>query len=124
MNRRKRYSPEVRERAVRLVEEQQKDHQSQWSAIPALDASLPLMPDTIQDTNQYANNRAEVPREPTRERARQRRRFNLIGHAQRCSAVHGSIRNLLVIPRHLMCAKHFRVFRAKAFEVYEQVTCV
>ena len=36
MNRRKRYSPEVRERAVRLVEEQQKDLQSQWSAIQSI----------------------------------------------------------------------------------------
>ena len=30
------YSPEVRERAVRLVFEQQKDHESQWSAIKSI----------------------------------------------------------------------------------------
>ena len=30
------YSPEVRERAVRLVFEQQKEHESQWAAINAI----------------------------------------------------------------------------------------
>ena len=82
-----------------------------------------LMPDTMHDTRQYANNRAEVSHEPTRERERQIRRFKSIGHAQRFLAVHGTIRNLFVIPRHLMRAKNFRVFRVDAFELYEQVTC-
>lgn len=30
------YLPEVRERAVRLIFEQQKEHESQWSAIKAI----------------------------------------------------------------------------------------
>jgi transposase len=33
MGRQSRYSPELRERAVRLVQEQQKDHPSEWAAI-------------------------------------------------------------------------------------------
>ncbi len=82
-----------------------------------------LMPDTMHDTRQYANNRAEVSHEPTRERERQIRRFKSIGHAQRFLAVHGTIRNMFVISRHLMRAKNFRVFRVDAFELYEQVTC-
>ena len=32
----KRYPPEVRERAVRLVQEAQDDHQSQWAAIQSI----------------------------------------------------------------------------------------
>ena len=82
-----------------------------------------LMPDTIHDTSQYANNRAELSHEPTRERERRMRRFKSTGHAQRFLAVHGAIRNLFLIQRHLMRAKNFRVFRAGAFDLFKQVTC-
>jgi transposase-like protein len=34
------YSPEVRERAVRLVFEQEKEHESQWAAINAIAAKI------------------------------------------------------------------------------------
>jgi len=43
-------------------------------------------------------------------------------HRQRFLAVHGTMRSLFVIPRHLMRANNYRVFRAEAFELYEQVT--
>jgi transposase len=33
MTKRTRFSPEVRERAVRLVQQQERDHTSQWAAI-------------------------------------------------------------------------------------------
>ena len=36
MSKSMRYAPEVRERAVRLVQEAQKDHQSQWAAIQSI----------------------------------------------------------------------------------------
>ena len=36
MNKQKRYPPEVRERAVRLVREQQQNHASQWAALTSI----------------------------------------------------------------------------------------
>ena len=36
----KRYPPEVRERAVRLVQEAQGDHQSQWAAIQSVASKI------------------------------------------------------------------------------------
>lgn len=40
MGRQSRYSPEVRERAVRMVLEHQGEHESQWSAIGSIAAKL------------------------------------------------------------------------------------
>src|SRR6516165_4400755 len=40
MNKRTRFSPEVRERAVRLVFEQEKEHESQWAAIGAIASKI------------------------------------------------------------------------------------
>ena len=40
MNTSKRYSPEVRERAVRMVLEHQGDHTSQWAAIQSIAGKL------------------------------------------------------------------------------------
>ncbi len=48
MNRRNRYSPEVRERAVRLVEELQKDHHSQWSAMQSVSQKLGCTAETLR----------------------------------------------------------------------------
>ena len=36
MNKVKKYSPETRERAVRLVFEQEREHASQWAAISSI----------------------------------------------------------------------------------------
>ncbi len=80
------------------------------------------MPATIHDTGQYANNRAEVSHEPTRQRERQMRRFKSIRHAQLFLSVHGTIQNLFGIPRHLLRAKHYRIFRTEAIGLYKQVT--
>ena len=33
------------------------------------------------------------------------------------------MQNLLAIPRHLLRAKHYRIFRSAAFDLFEQVTC-
>ena len=44
----KRYSPEVRERAVRLVFEQQVEHESQWAAIGSIAAKIGCTAETLR----------------------------------------------------------------------------
>jgi transposase len=44
----KRYSPEVRERAVRLVFEQQDQHESQWAAIGPIAAKIGCTAETLR----------------------------------------------------------------------------
>ena len=48
MSRSNRYSPEVRERAVRLVREVQLDHNSQWSAIQSVAAKIGCTHETLR----------------------------------------------------------------------------
>ena len=43
-----RYSPEVRERAVRLVFEHQGEHESQWAAIGSIAGKLGCTPETLR----------------------------------------------------------------------------
>ena len=42
------YSPEVRERAVRLVREHQDAHQSQWAAIGSIASKIGCSPETLR----------------------------------------------------------------------------
>ena len=46
-NPRPKYSPEVRERAVRMVQEQTKEHGSQWSAIESIAPKIGCAPQTM-----------------------------------------------------------------------------
>ena len=48
MNSQKRYSPEVRERAVRMVFEHQGEHESQWAAIGSIAAKIGCTPETLR----------------------------------------------------------------------------
>jgi transposase len=48
MNKSRRYSPEVRERAVRLVFEHQGEHQSQWAAIASIASKIGCTPETLR----------------------------------------------------------------------------
>jgi len=48
MNKTTRYSPEVRERAVRLVFEQEREHESQWAAISAIAAKIGCTAETLR----------------------------------------------------------------------------
>jgi transposase len=44
-----RYSPEVRERAVRMVEEHGADHASQWAAIVSISGKIGCSPQTLHN---------------------------------------------------------------------------
>ncbi len=80
------------------------------------------MPSVVRVTQQFANNRAEVSHEPTRQREYQMRRFKSPGQAQRFLAVHAVVGNLFWLGRHLTRAVHYRMFRARAFAQWQEVT--
>ena len=48
MNRHTRYPAEVRERAVRMVFEHERQHGSQWSAITSISAKLGMTAETLR----------------------------------------------------------------------------
>lgn len=77
----------------------------------------------IHDTKQYANNRAENSHQLTRQRERQMRRFKSRHHAQRFLALHARVNNLFRYACHQLRAVNYRMFRARAFAVWSQVTC-
>ena len=85
-------------------------------------AKREMMPSVVHCQDRYSNNRAEVSHEPTREQERQMRRFKSPGQAQRFLSVHGRVQNLFRVGRHLMRAAHYRVFRGRAFDAWQQVT--
>ena len=48
MARKSRYSPEVRERAVRMVLENEREYDSQWSAIVSIATKIGCYPETLR----------------------------------------------------------------------------
>ena len=48
MNQAKRYSPEVRERAVRLLFEHEKDYRSRWAATVSIASKIGCTPETLR----------------------------------------------------------------------------
>jgi putative transposase len=81
-----------------------------------------LIPDTIHDTSQYANNRAELSHRSTRVKERGMRRFNSPMQAQRFLNIHATVYNLFNLGRNLVSAKHYRLFRQRAFASWEYAT--
>jgi putative transposase len=81
-------------------------------------ASRTILPRVTHDTQQYANNRAEISHQPTRMRERQMRRFKSFRQAQRFLSLHGVVRNLFCVARHLLRSTHHRLLRSRSFEVW------
>jgi transposase len=56
MNTSKRYSPEIKERAVRLVFDQQQDHNSQWGALGSIAEKIGCTRETLRKWVRQAEN--------------------------------------------------------------------
>ena len=83
-----------------------------------------LIPESIHNTTQCANNRAEVSHQPTRVRERGMRRFKSTQQAQRFLSSHAAVYNLSNLGRHLVSAKHYRLFRDNAFASWKCATAL
>ena len=81
-----------------------------------------LVPESIHESSQYANNRAELSHQPTRVRERGMRRFKSTQQAQRFLSAHAAVYNLFNLGRHLVSAKHYRIFRGNAFASWKYAT--
>jgi putative transposase len=55
-------------------------------------------------------------------RERQMRRFKSPRQAQRFLSLHGVVRNLFCVGRHLLRSTHHRLLRSRSFEVWRTVT--
>jgi transposase-like protein len=49
MSKSNKYSPEVRERAVRMVQEHRKDYPSQWATVESIAVKIGCAPQTLHD---------------------------------------------------------------------------
>jgi putative transposase len=81
------------------------------------------MPSILHFQNQYANNRVEASHRHTRQQERQMRRFKSSGQAQQFLSVHSQVHDLFNVGRHLLKACHYRMFRARSFDTWQQVAC-
>jgi transposase len=74
-----RYSPEVRERAVRLVLDQQKEHESQWAAIESVAGKIGCTAETLRRWVRHAEQdlgKREGPSSGDRQRLKDLEREN------------------------------------------------
>ena len=71
MNRHSKYSPEVRERAVRLVREQRGGHASEWAVIQSIASKIGCTPEALRLwTRQAERDRGDRPGLTTTEKVR------------------------------------------------------
>ena len=71
MARKSKYSPEVRERAVRLVTETRPSHESEWAAITSVAAKMGCKPETLRIwVRQTQRDTGKLPGPSTEEKAR------------------------------------------------------
>jgi transposase-like protein len=69
--RKSRYSPEVKERAIRLVRESVDDHNSEWAAIRSIAEKIGCSPETLRSwIRQTQRDEGELPGPTTDEKAR------------------------------------------------------
>ena len=85
-------------------------------------AKKDLMPDVEHRRHKGLNHRAENSHQPTRRRERQMKRFTSPGQAQRFLSTHDPINNLFHLRRDHVTADQHRAARARAFEVWAEVT--
>jgi transposase-like protein len=84
-SRQNRYSPEVRERAVRMVLEHQGKYDSQWAAINSIAGKIGCNPETLRNWVRQAER--DQPRVGARDRARARGELLRLRGAQGLAAV-------------------------------------
>lgn len=71
MSKSNRYSPEVRERAVRMVLEHEREYPSQWQAICSIASKIGCSPDSLKAWLQRSQvDAGEIPGRTTEERER------------------------------------------------------
>lgn len=71
MSKSNRYSPEVRERAVRMVLEHEREYPSQWQAICSIASKIGCSPDSLKAWLQRSQiDLGEIPGSTTEERER------------------------------------------------------
>jgi putative transposase len=81
-----------------------------------------VMPGVEHRQHKGLNNRAENSHQPTRRREHIMKRFKSAGQAQRFLAAHDQVANLFRRPANVSAADH-RLARARAFQVWAEVTC-
>jgi putative transposase len=81
-----------------------------------------LMPGVEHRQHKGSNNRAANSHKPTRRREHIMKRFTSAGQAQRFLSAHDQVANLFRRPTNASAVDH-RLARARAFQVWAEVTC-
>jgi putative transposase len=87
-------------------------------------AKKQIMPGVEHRQHKGLNNRAENSHQPTRRRERQMKRFKSPGQAQRFLSAHDQINNLFLLRRDDIPAADHRAARARAFNVWAEISGV